>query len=107
MKAGLLSLCLLFSAPAFATDHCARYDANEKYAHALSVLAKSMGYARPELCTLPRLADIYVTTTTLVNERNESIPHVWVTLHYDEYSCQYYVREADFVTTKKNCYNTW
>lgn len=108
MNAVLLALALL-SPSAFATlpDHCAKYSNNEKYVRAISVVARNMGYGPKELCALPRLADIHVTGRTLVNENQELVPHIWVTLHYSEHSCQYFLREADFVTTQKNCYNTW
>lgn len=42
-----------------------------------------------------------------LNEKQGPEPHFWVTLHYNEYSCQYFVRKIDQVVTRKTCYNTW
>ncbi len=109
MKALLIAAAfsLLTATQAFAaTGFCAKYEKNAKYLDAIKVLAKNMQYGFEELCNLPRLADIYVTKRSFYNEQNELIPHVWVTLHYMEYSCQYFLRESDLVTTRKNCYNT-
>ena len=81
--------------------------AKADFGPALEVVAKAMGYTTDELCALPHLFDIYIERRTLYNAKNEAEPHVWVTLHYNEYSCQYFVRDADHVVTRKNCYNTW
>lgn len=108
MKAALLLAALLAPSTSFALGgHCAPYAGNEKYTRALSTIAKAMAYAPEELCSLPRLSAIHVTGRIFHDEQGNPIPHVWITLHYGEYSCQYFVREADFVTTRKECYSTW
>lgn len=101
------AFALLLAAVPARADFCSKYEGNEAYLRAVSVVAKAMQYSPAELCSLPRLADIHVTRRNILNERQEVIPHVWVTLHYNEYSCQYFVRESDSVVTSKNCYNTW
>lgn len=107
MKIFALALTL-FSFSAFSQSHgCERYASKPVFVKAIETVANHMNYSLEELCTLPRNMDIHVTTTKLYNEKQEPIPHVWVSVHYDEYSCQYFVNEADFVVTKSNCYNTF
>ena len=90
------------------TNFCARYNHQPRYVKAISVIAHNMQYDVEQLCTLPRLADIYITDRVFyVPPKNEPEPNVWITLHYNEYSCQYFVREADWVVSRKNCYNTF
>ncbi|MBX2996734.1 MAG: hypothetical protein KF681_18090 [Bdellovibrionaceae bacterium] len=110
MKALMLSFGLLFASfsATAATGFCEKYTPNATYIQALQVVAGNMQYGFDELCQLPRLADIYVTKRVFVDPpKNEPVPHVWVTLHYNEYSCQYFVREADMKVTRSNCYNTF
>lgn len=90
-----------------ATNVCLPYLAKADYMAAIDSVATAAQYSAAELCTLPKLQDLYVTSRTLYNEKNQAIPHTWVTLQYSDYACQYFVREADLVITKANCYNTW
>ena len=102
------SLLVLFTiSSASAADFCARYSKNALFMSSVEVVAKNMKYSLDELCNYPALYDIYVEPTGLPNEKGQLIPHTWVTLHYAEHSCQYFVRDEDKVVTKKNCYNTW
>ena len=105
----VLALVLaLGSFAAFAQDNgCNRYANRSTYQTAINTVAQHMDYTGEDLCSSPRILEIYVVNTQVDNERHEPIPHIWVTLHYNEYSCQYFVREADYVITKSNCYNTW
>jgi hypothetical protein len=108
MRTLLLGLILLTASPALAlADHCSPYAKHPRYQEAIALIAGKMGYEPKELCGLDRLAAIYVTDRVFFNKENQPEPHIWVTLHYMEYSCQYFVREADSVVTRKNCYNTW
>jgi hypothetical protein len=108
----LCALSMFFALPALASNFtvegnkCERYVGNARYSEAIDLIAKAMKYSTEELCTLPRLADVYVVDRVFYNEKNEAEPHIWLTLHYNEYSCQYFLREADKVVTRKNCYNT-
>ncbi|MBX2989105.1 MAG: hypothetical protein KF802_14540 [Bdellovibrionaceae bacterium] len=105
-----LLLSFAFVAPAQAQSvpgFCQKYAHKPQYLRTLSVLAKRMQYTETQLCTLPRLADIYITDTVLLNREQQPVPHIWITLHYSENSCQYYFRANDGFLTKSNCYNTW
>lgn len=106
MKLVIIALFFI-SSFAQAANHCERYQNNEAFMTAIATQAERMKYTLDELCHLPRLMDIYVVDTIIVNEKNEEIPHIWLTLHYSENSCQYFLRADDYSTTKKNCYNTW
>lgn len=104
----LASLLVLFTmSAANAADFCNRYNKHPLFINSVGVVAKNMNYTLEQLCNLPALSDIYVEATQIPNLEGKSIPHTWVTLHYAEHSCQYFVREEDMVVTKKNCYNTW
>lgn len=108
----LLALILLASTSAFASEiskkSCENYSRNSAYAKALDVISTNMKHSsRSELCSLPHLFDVYITDRSFYNiEEQREDPHVWVTLHYSEHSCQYFVRNSDWVVTRKNCYNT-
>lgn len=104
----LAASTLFASAPAQAFGPlCQRYANQPLFTRAIQTVATNMQYTPAQLCSLERILDIQVTHTNLVDENQNPIPHTWVTLHYNEYSCQYFVRDADQVTTKKNCYNTY
>lgn len=112
MKLALVLFSLLATAaataPAFASSgKCAQFAGRPAVLHALELLAEKMQLSQEELCNRPGLADIHATKKNILNEKMEVIPHHWITLHYGEYSCQYFFREADFVVTAQNCYNTW
>lgn len=100
-------LTLLFSSLIFAgTDLCRDYEHNPSYRASLALVAKNLRYGYEEMCNLPRLAAIHVTERNFLNPENRIEAHDWVTLHYEEYSCQYFVRKSDRLVTAKNCYNT-
>lgn len=99
---------LLITATASAHGYCERYEKNETYLNAIRTVAQRMQYKPLELCTLSTLSDIYIESTSLIDDQTaESQPHTWVTLHYSEYSCQYFVKNSDQSVTKSNCYGTW
>lgn len=103
----LLASTLVFlspSAQAFG-PLCENYLTNPLNRAALQTVAQNLQYAPEQLCSLERILAIEVQHTNLIDEAQRAIPHTWVTLHYGEYSCQYFVRDADKVVTKKNCYS--
>jgi hypothetical protein len=105
---GFLVFVLAMPAQAEWGGKCTQFRAKPAYLEAIGLLAKRMQYTPEELCQLPRLADIFFSETSLFNkETQEDEPHLWVTFHYFDYSCQYYIRKADRAVTRKNCYNTW
>lgn len=87
---------------------CEKYGREASYAKALDVISTAFKQiSRDELCSMPHLFDVHITNTSFFNiERQKDEPHVWVTLHYAEHSCQYFVRNEDWAVTRKNCYNT-
>ncbi len=108
MKRLMIAASLCFSLPALA-DLCAPHMSRDLRMRALETLSARMDYSLGELCSHPRLLDIHVTETNFYNPATrEHEPSEWVTLHYREfYACQYYVRQADMVVTKQNCYSTF
>lgn len=108
----LLALLIALSSTAalaseFSEKSCSNYEKNTNYTKALEVISSNMKSTKSELCSLPHLFDVHITDRMFFNlETQKDEPHVWVTLHYAEHSCQYFVRNADWVVTRKNCYNT-
>lgn len=109
LKLWIMALGLGLSVQASAAGgFCAKYNENAEYTKAIEIVAAKLKYSTEELCTLGRLADIYVDTKNIYNAQIDEVErHIWVTLHYYEYSCQYFVRAKDGVTTAQNCYNTF
>jgi hypothetical protein len=89
------------------SNFCAQYAEQKSYQEAIQSVATAMKYTHDQLCTLPTLTDIYMSQTVLYSTENLPIDHLSVTLHYETYSCQYFVRASDKVITRKSCYNTW
>jgi hypothetical protein len=99
---------IVSSQPAFAFGPlCQRYMNNQLDVDAIRTVARNLQYTTEQLCSPSRILDVQVTHTQLPDENQRPIPHTWLTLHYNEYSCQYFVRDSDKVVTKKNCYNTF
>ena len=105
----VLALLLTLPASAIADDYCTSSVRHERDQVALEVVATAMKYTVEELCQHPRVMAIHFTDRIFYNPQNnnEPEPHVWMTVHYNEYSCQYFVRDLDLVVTRKNCYNTF
>lgn len=110
MKSILFALALFSVAPAFGRQRmCDKYANNAPYVKALNIVATNLQYTLDGMCNLSRLSDIYVDRRNWPSAKDpmKMEMHIWVTLHYNEYSCQYFVRESDGVVTRKNCYNTF
>ena len=104
----LLAASILFlSLGAHASNLCQKLDAKPAYLQALTVVATNMQYTMSEICSHERILDIQIDNTKIINKDGQVEPHIWVTLHYNEYSCQYFVRDEDMIVTRKNCYNTF
>lgn len=103
----MLVSAVLVGGPVLASaDVCSQWQ-REDYQSAIGAVAKQMSYSKTELCSLARLADIHVAKRSFLNADQMPEMHTWVTLHYSEESCQYFVRDSDQVITRSNCYNTF
>ncbi|MEO5970126.1 MAG: hypothetical protein ABIQ95_09380 [Bdellovibrionia bacterium] len=109
MKNIILAATVLFSASAAMAQNnfCDQYASKGTYLTAIATVASKMNYTFEELCSLPRLMDIQMLDSLRYSEDYELIDHSKITLHYETYSCDYFVRNSDQVVTKKGCYNTW
>lgn len=107
MRALLATAVLFFVSLSASADLCAPYATRESDQKAISLVARHMRLSVDELCAHPRVLDIQVTERVFYNPQQQPEPHFWVTLHYNEYSCQYFIRKEDLVMTRSNCYNTW
>ena len=103
----LLASLLFLSLGAQASNLCQKLETSPAFLQALNVVATNMQYSMDEICSSERILDLQIQHTSITNKEGQTQPHVWVTLHYNEYSCQYFVRDEDLLVTRKNCYNTW
>ena len=101
------ALLTLAASNSYAADHCEKYQHLPKRIEAISTVATQLKYSMNDLCNLERIADIYVDDTVKYDERGDEVEIDWVTLHYSEYSCQYFVRKDNRAIFAKNCYNTF
>lgn len=103
------AISITSEASEFSQRSCEQYQRNSEYSKALDTIASRMKYtSRSELCSLPHLFDVHITNSLIYNmEKGVDEAHVWITLHYAEHSCQYFVKIEDQSVTKKNCYNTF
>ena len=111
MKSAIYTLAViaaaLTSTKAFAADHCEKYQQLPKRIEAIATVAAQLKYSMNDICNLERIADIYVTDKSQYDENGDVVELDWVTLHYNEYSCQYFIRKDNRQMFAKNCYNTF
>ncbi|MCO5113225.1 MAG: hypothetical protein M9899_03520 [Bdellovibrionaceae bacterium] len=94
-----------FAAP---NDHCAPYAHDSEVISVIEILAPMLSYEYHELCESERVMAIYPTRVNVYNqEKDEYQEHISITLHYNEYSCEYRYNMVELRWGKKQCYNTW
>lgn len=101
----VFSVKMAWAAP---NDHCAPYAHDNEVISVIELMAPMLSYEYHELCELDRLMAIYPTRVGVYNrEKDEYQEHISITLHYNEYSCEYQYNLAELRWGKKQCYNTW
>ena len=99
-------LCLAFSSHAHL---CTKFEGREDMELVLE-LAEKLMYSPAELCQHQRIMDIQPEVRSYYyQDSDEFEDHKVLTLHYNEYSCEYHfnlVRE-EWMDARNYCYNTW
>lgn len=111
MKALLLSLVLVttsLTVRAFEGNHCKQFDKNAKIADLFRQLAKKLQYDYEEFCNNPRIADLYHEEKLVYHREDDQYhPYEFLTIHYNEYSCQYRYSYDEKAWKNQECYNTF
>lgn len=103
-----ISFCLPMFSYAVMPNHCEKFSSNPPIMKILESLATKLSYSFNEMCTQSRIADIYQETKQVyIREKDAYHDHIFVTLHYYEYSCEYQFDLVEQRWGKQNCYNTW
>lgn len=102
----LIALVALVSFSARA-ELCSRYDSKPEYINALTALAKHVDMSMDEVCNHPRIMDIQIHPSQIINRQGEVIPQIAIYFHYSEHSCKYLLNRQDLSMTESRCFNTW
>jgi hypothetical protein len=109
IQMALMGLLLAFGLSAHAeVNHCAQFEKNREVLTALEKLSYKLSYSFEELCAHPRIMDIYAEHRSVyLSEEDRYREHLFITLHYGEYSCQYqYILETG-AWGDQYCYSTF
>ena len=118
MKAVLAALLLVGSLSTASANgrfnHCEKYLGKTSGNGAIAMpdllqqLAAKLGYSYEELCQHPRIMDIYSEVRNLHNREKDTFElHQFITLHYNEYSCEYRFNLVTNSWGAQKCYNTF
>ena len=103
-----LTASVLFAATtlsAYGADLCSRYYGNARYMKAIETLAAYQEYSVEEFCNLPRVWDLQVAPSRIINRQGEIIPHVQIQQHYEFSSCLFMINETDYSLSSSKCYS--
>lgn len=107
----LISLFLvLFSFSTFSSSLCQKQKFNDFEIEVISELAVKLDYSMDELCSNPRIFDIQKEKRVVFNRKTQkSEAHLVITLHYNEYSCEYHFasEKLAWANDYNYCYSTW
>lgn len=97
---------LLFSFNSYGLDFCAKYQGSDL--ELVSMLAEKLFYTRDKLCSHPRILDIQKEIRSAYYVDVDSYEDLIVlTLHYNEYSCEYHYNRKRKLWSRQSCYNTF
>jgi len=112
LLAAALTLCLgmalPFAADAVLPNHCAKFDSNPKVKELIRQLTVKLKYSEAEFCGSTRIMDIDNETRMVYHREDDRYhPYEFITLHYNEYSCEYQYSWDQSLWRDQGCYNTW
>lgn len=107
MRLFLAALTMLASTSALAYNPCDKYAHNEHLTNAIKTVATYIRYDFEQVCLHPMNLDIEAYEENVITKNGEIEPHVRVTLHRNEDSCYYKVRDIDGAITASRCYSTF
>lgn len=92
------------------SDKCQRYHKDIEMMSLLDQLADRLKYKFDEFCTNIRIWDIQKEVRRYYyRDTDEMENHQVITLHYNEYSCEYHFNldRQKWMKGRDYCYNTW
>lgn len=90
------------------TRYCEKQQSNPVHAELLKALAQKLSYDYNEFCNSPRIIDVFFEDRSVYNRESDTYEdHKFITLHYNEYSCQYTFNLVKKAWGKQHCYNTF
>lgn len=98
------------SVSAFAgpVDFCARYAKKPVADKLIRSLADKLQYSYEAFCTADRIMDVFQEDKLVYHKETDSFqPYIFVTIHYNEYSCEYQFNLQQDRWAKQECYNTF
>lgn len=107
MRLMMMTLIMLVSGSAFAYNPCDKYAHNLHLREAIQIVAKHVRYDVDQMCSHPMILDIEAYEENVITKNGDVEGHVRVTLHRNEDSCYYKVRDADGAITSSRCYSTF
>lgn len=110
MKNILFVIILFLSANVYAEALCSKFKESVGDIALIEGLAYRLGYSYQELCQNNRILDIQKEERMIRPLNLKDVITVWVvSLHYAEYSCEYYYEKESesWLSDKSRCYNTW
>lgn len=111
MKSILMGLFVFFTLNfsfAVAPNHCIQYNHKPEVRKALEALAVKLSYSYDEFCGSTRILDIHQEERLIYNQpKDEYDNHLVITLHYNEYSCEYKYNLVDESWGNQYCYSTF
>jgi hypothetical protein len=110
MKRILLCFIALsaMSASAGPVNYCERYLSNQLNNFLMHSLAEKLGYTYEEFCVHPRILDVFQEDRRVYHKETDSWQdYRFVTIHYNEYSCEYRYNLNQSRWLGQHCYNTW
>ncbi len=104
----ILVAIVLSSSPAFAVNHCKQYEKNAFLTQLLQSLSARLSYTHEEFCNSERIMDIFREERLVYHQEDDQYhPYEFITLHYNEYSCEYQYNIDGQKWASQYCYNTW
>lgn len=92
----------------FAQNLCAQFPTNSHKEGLLKELSTRLNYSYEEFCSNNRILAIYDEVRKVYYaESDEYHDHLFITLHYNEYSCEYQYDLNDRQWRDQHCYNTF
>lgn len=99
----------LFADAALASGRlCTKFESRPAVQTVVQILAKKLSYSMEQLCNHERILDIQDEPRRFFyQDSGQYETHTVITLHYNEYSCEYHYNAGRSQWQKEYCYSTW
>ncbi len=103
----VIALSFAYSASA-ARNHCFQFLGHEVHEPLVKELAYKLKYNVAEFCNSERIQDIFIEDRLVYHRSDDQYhPYKFITIHYNEYSCEYSYDLNGKRWGHQECYNTW